>query len=208
MKLEDYLDDAGNIVLPPDVTITSFLDHNIDQFGDTASYRYIDFEHDPGGRPIELTWHELGVRLRAVGARLQQVTQAGERVAILAPQGVDYVVGFFAAIQAGNIAVPLFAPELPGHAERLDAVLADATPTVVLTTSAGAEAVQTFLRKLPRDRRPRVIAIDAVPDSVGATFVPADLKSDGIAYLQYTSGSTRNPAPGAVTARSRRSTAP
>jgi len=201
LKLEDYLDPAGNIALPPDVTITSFLDHNIAQFGDTASYRYIDFEHDPGGRPIELTWHELGVRLRAVGARLQQVTQPGERVAILAPQGVDYVVGFFAAIQAGNIAVPLFAPELPGHAERLDAVLADATPTVVLTTSVGAEAVQTFLRKLPRDRRPRVIAIDAVPDSVGATFVPAELASDGIAYLQYTSGSTRTPAGVEITHR-------
>ena len=201
LKLEDYLDEAGNIALPPDVTITSFLDHNIAQFGDTASYRYIDYEHDPDGRPIELTWHELGVRLRAVGARLQQVSQPGDRVAILAPQGVDYVVGFFAAIQAGNIAVPLFAPELPGHAERLDAVLADATPTVVLTTSVGAEAVNAFLRKLPRDRRPRVIAIDAVPDSLGATFTPAELSGDGIAYLQYTSGSTRAPAGVEITHR-------
>ncbi len=112
----------------------------------------------------------------------------------MAPQGVDYVVGFFAAIAAGNIAVPLFAPELPGHAERLDAVLADARPAVVLTTTTAAEAIQTFLRKLPRFRRPRVIAVDAVPDSVGATFVPAVLDTDDIAYLQYTSGSTRAPA--------------
>ena len=201
LKLEDYLDDAGDIALPPDVNITSFLDHNIAQFGDTVSYRYLDFEHDSAGRPIELTWHELGLRLRAVGARLQQVAAPGERVAILAPQGVDYVVGFLAAVKAGNIAVPLFAPELPGHAERLDAVLADATPTVVLTTTAGAGAVQEFLRKLPRDRRPRVIAIDAVPDSVGATFVPGELSGDGIAYLQYTSGSTRTPAGVEITHR-------
>ena len=201
LKLEDYLDAAGNIVLPPDVTITSFLDHNIAEFGDTASYRYLDYEHDAAGRPVELTWHQLGVKLRAVGARLQQVTEPGDRVAILAPQGVDYVVGFFAAIQAGNIAVPLFAPELPGHAERLDAVLSDALPTVVLTTTSAAEGVQGFLRKLPRNRRPRVLAIDAVPDAVGATFVPAELKSDGIAYLQYTSGSTRVPAGVEITHR-------
>ncbi len=201
LKLEDYLDAAGNIVLPPDVTITQFLDRNIAELGDTASYRYVDYEHDSSGRPIELTWHQLGVRLRAVGARLQQVTKPGDRVAILAPQGVDYVIGFFAAIHAGNIAVPLFAPELPGQAERLDAVLADATPAVVLTTTEGAGAVQAFLRKLPHDRRPRVLAIDAVPDSVGATFVPAELKSDGIAYLQYTSGSTRAPAGVEITHR-------
>jgi acyl-CoA synthetase (AMP-forming)/AMP-acid ligase II len=36
-------------------------------------------------------------------------------VGILAPQGVDYVVGLFAAISAGTIALPLFAPKLPGH---------------------------------------------------------------------------------------------
>src|SRR5882762_2668716 len=66
---------------------------------------------------------------------------------------------------AGNIAVPLFAPELPGHVERLEVVLADATPSVVLTTTAVAESVTDVLRKIPRQRRPRVIAVDAVPDS-------------------------------------------
>jgi len=201
LRLDDYLDAGGNITLPPGLTLTTFLDHNIAEFGETASYRYLDYDHDPNGRAIELTWRQLGVRLRAIGARLQQITRPGDRVAILAPQGVDYVVGFFAAIQAGNIAVPLFAPELPGHAERLHAVLCDAQPSVVLTTSAAADRVQSYLRSLPRGRRPRAIAIDAVPDSVGETFAPARLDSDGIAYLQYTSGSTRSPAGVEITHR-------
>src|ERR1700694_2317319 len=94
----------------------------------------------PPSRPAPSDRTQLGAKLRAVGARLQQVTHPGDRVAILAPQGVDYVVGFFAAIQAGTIAVPLFAPELPGHAERLEAVLSDARPSVVLTTTAAAQA--------------------------------------------------------------------
>ena len=192
MKIEDYLDSEGNITLAEGVTLTSYLDHNIAELGETTSYRHLDYDHD--GRAVELTWPQLGARLRAVGARLQQVTRPGDRVAILAPQGVDYVVGFFAAIQAGNIAVPLFAPELPGHAERLDAVLSDARPSVVLTTTAAAESVGDFLCKLPRQRRPRVIAVDAVPDSVGATFAPQQVDTDDIAYLQYTSGSTRTPA--------------
>ena len=49
-------------------------------------------------------------------------------MAILAPQGLDYVAGFFAAIKAGTIAVPLFAPEWQGHAERLAIALHDSRP--------------------------------------------------------------------------------
>ncbi|GJF18204.1 nitrate ABC transporter substrate-binding protein [Mycolicibacterium cyprinidarum] len=198
MRLADYLNPDGDIAIPAGVTLTSFLDRNIAALGDTPAYRYLDFDHDC---TVELSWAQLGTRLRAIGARLQQVARPGDRVAILTPQGVDYVVGFFAAIQAGTIAVPLFAPELPGHTERLDAVLSDACPTVVLTTTGAAQAVREFLRTLPRDRRPRMIAVDAVPDAVGGSFVPAPLDVDEVAYLQYTSGSTRNPAGVEITHR-------
>lgn len=199
LRLEDFLDREGDIAIPAGITLTSFLDGNVARLGDSPAYRYLDFDRDC---TVDLTWTQLGRRLRAVGARVQQITSPGDRVAILAPQGVEYVVGFFAAIHAGAIAVPLFAPELPGHAERLDAVLNDAQPSVILTTTSAAEAVRVFLRALPRDRRPRVIAVDAVPDSVGAEFVPAQLDTDGIAYLQYTSGSTRAPAGVQITHRS------
>ena len=199
LRLDDYLDREGNIAIPAGTTLTSFLGRNAVEFGDTPAYRYLDFDHD---RVVELTWSQLRARLDAVGNRLRQVTQPGDRVAILTPQGVEYVVGFFAAIEAGTIAVPLFAPELPGHAERLHAVLADAQPSVVLTTSSAAEAVRSFLRVLPRDRRPRMIAVDAVPDAVGIGFERAPLQTDDIAYLQYTSGSTRTPAGVEITHRS------
>jgi acyl-CoA synthetase (AMP-forming)/AMP-acid ligase II len=200
-ELTDYLDADGEIVLPEGVNMVTFLDRHIDDISDAIAYRFLDYAHDADGTMIELTWGELGTRLRAIGARLQQITARGDRVAILAPQGIDYIVGFFAAIKAGDIAVPLFAPEFPGHAERLDAVLGDARPSVVLTTTAAAAAVQEFVRSLPRDSRPRVIAIDEVPDSVGATFAPVRLDTDDIAYLQYTSGSTRSPVGVEITHR-------
>lgn len=47
-----------------------------------------------------------------------------------------------------------------------------------------------------------MIAVDAVPDSVGTGFVPARLATDDVAYLQYTSGSTRTPAGVEITHRS------
>ena len=200
-RAEDYLDANGRIVLPEDINLITFLDRSVAHFGGAVAYRYLDYTQHAQGQGAELTWSELGTRTRAIAARLQQVTSRGDRVAVLAPSGLDYVVGFFAAIMAGNVALPLFAPELPGHAERLNAVLHDAEPAVFLTTAAASEAVQTCVRMLPRTRRPRVIAIDSVPDSVGATFVPTQLGSDDVAYLQYTSGSTRTPTGVEITHR-------
>jgi acyl-CoA synthetase (AMP-forming)/AMP-acid ligase II len=189
-----YGDAERGITLPPGTSLSQLLDQNIEKFGNELAYRYVDYSHDPDGTALELTWSQVGIRSQAIGARLQQVTSRGDRVAILAPQGLDYVTSFFAAIQAGNIAVPLFAPELPGHAERLDAVLTDALPAVVLTTTSASDAVQKFVRLMPRETKPRIIAVDAIPDSVGSTFAPSKLDTDDIAYLQYTSGSTRAPA--------------
>src|SRR5689334_16016531 len=151
-QLTDYLDAEGSIVLPEGVNLVTMLDRHIDEIGDAVAYRFLDYSRDSDGEMIQLTWAALGSRLRAIGARLQQVTSRGDRVAILAPQGIDYIVGFFAAIKAGDIAVPLFAPEFPGHAERLDAVLGDAKPSVVLTTAGAAATVQEFVRSLPRAR--------------------------------------------------------
>jgi acyl-CoA synthetase (AMP-forming)/AMP-acid ligase II len=198
--LAPYVHADGTIVVPDDVTVTSFLVRNAARWQDRAAYRFLDFG-DGQGRAVELSWNGLVDSVQAVGARLQQVTTPGDRVAILAPQGLDYVIGFFAAIRAGTIAVPLFAPTLSGHAQRLQAVLADAGPTVILTTTGAAESVRSFLRAAPVAERPRLIAIDAVPASLATSFIENSQCADDIAYLQYTSGSTRDPAGVEITHR-------
>jgi fatty acid CoA ligase FadD32 len=103
------------------------------------------------------------------------------------------MVAFFGTLYSGRIAVPLFDPAEPGHVGRLHAVLDDCQPTAILTTTASAEGVRKFFRSRPANERPRVIAVDAVPDEVGATWEHVDVATDTIAYLQYTSGSTRIP---------------
>jgi fatty-acyl-CoA synthase len=201
LRIEDCLDSGGGVTLPAGVTLPSMVDRNIAHVGDSVAYRYLDYARSADGVAHELTWAELGVRMRAIGAHLQRIAAREDRVAILAPQGIDYVVGFFAAIKAGNIAVPLFAPELPGHAERLDTALRDSRPTVVLTTLAAVDAVEEFLNKLPRVRRPQVVVIDRIPDSDESGFVPVEIGVDDISHLQYTSGSTRPPVGVEITHR-------
>lgn len=202
VQIEECLDADGGIVLPPGDTLISLIERNIANVGDAVAFRYLDYAGPDEGRAVEWTWTRLGERLRAIGARLQQVADPGERVAILAPQGLDYVAGFYAAVKCGNIAVPLFAPELPGHAERLEVALHDSTPTVVLTTTAVRRQVDEFLVGMPDGLQPRVIVIDEIPDAAAAEFVPVPIDVDGVSHLQYTSGTTRAPVGIAVTHRS------
>jgi acyl-CoA synthetase (AMP-forming)/AMP-acid ligase II len=199
--INDYVRADGTIFLPDGLTLTSFFEGNRAAFGDLPAYRFIDYAKDPDGQVVDLSWNGLWSRVRAIGARIQQVTKPGDRVAILAPQGLEYVAGFFAAVHAGRIAVPLFAPTLSGHAERLTAVLADALPAAVLTTTATAETAREFLRTHPVPGRPRLIAVDAVPETLASMFVDAPVGTDDVAYLQYTSGSTRIPAGVEITHR-------
>ncbi|MFC9893108.1 long-chain-fatty-acid--AMP ligase FadD32 [Nocardia sp. NPDC127579] len=198
---DDYLDETGNIIIPEGRTLVDHVEKHTRNDANTLAYRYIDYSRERDGEVHELTWQEFGVRLRAVATRLQQVTKPGDRVAILAPQGLDYVISFFAAIYAGCISVPLFDPDEPGHTDRLHAVLGDCTPSAILTASSSAAGVRQFFRALPASQRPRIIAVDAIPDSVGDTWVRPDIKVDDIAYLQYTSGSTRVPAGVEITHR-------
>jgi len=201
LRIEDCLTADGGVALPPGVTLPSLIDRNVAHVGDAVAYRYLDFTRSEVGAAQELTWAELGVRVRAVAARLRSVTAAGDRVAILAPQGLEYVTAFFAAIKAGTVAVPLFAPELPGHAERLDTALRDSRPSVVLTTVAALSSVEGFLATLPPGIRPNVLICEHVSDDEGDGFVPAEVDVDDVSHLQYTSGSTRPPVGVEITHR-------
>ena len=206
MEFEQYHDASGAIVIPDRTTLVDFVESNVsaarqDESADYLIYRYMDYSTTRDGEVQELTWSRFGDRLYAIAARLQQVAKPGDRVAILAPQGLDYIVSFFAAIHAGLIAVPLFDPDEPGHHDRLHAVLGDCAPAVILTSTESAAGVRKLFRELPARERPRTVAVDAIPDELGSGWTRPDLGADDIAYLQYTSGSTRVPAGVEITHR-------
>ncbi len=183
----------GQIRFPDSGSLVLHVERWTKVRGDKLAYRFLDFSTERDGVAKDLNWADFGVRNRAVGARLQQVTEPGDRVAILCPQNLEYLIAFFGTLYSGRIAVPLFDPSEPGHVGRLHAVVDDCHPSAILTTTEAAEGVRKFFRSRPAKERPRVIAVDAVPDEVGATWEPVDVEHDTIAYLQYTSGSTRIP---------------
>ena len=72
-----------------------------------------------------LTWSQVYQRARVVAEELLLCGSVGDRAAILAPQGLDYIVAFFGAMQAGFIAVPLSVPQFGTHDERVLGALRD-----------------------------------------------------------------------------------
>jgi fatty acid CoA ligase FadD32 len=188
-----FIDKNGQIKFPDNTDLVRHVEKWAKVRGDQLAYRFLDFSTERDGVAKDISWAEFGARNRAVGARLQQVTQPGDRVAILCPQSLDYLTAFFGTLYAGRIAVPLFDPAEPGHVGRLHAVLDDCSPSAILTTSDSAEGVRKFFRSRPAKERPRVVAVDAVPNEVASTWEPIPAGPETVAYLQYTSGSTRTP---------------
>jgi long chain fatty acid CoA FadD26 len=166
---------------------------------DAPAFTFIDYELDPAGFTETLTWSQAYQRVQVVAAEIASCGSPGDRMAILAPQGLEYIVGFLGVMEAGFIAVPLSVPQFGMHDERVSAVLTDCAPVAILTTSAVVGHVVASACAQDGRSAPAVIEIDALDlDSPPMCPRRADTK---IALLQYTSGSTGNPAGVVVTHR-------
>src|SRR4028118_2277898 len=78
--------------------------------GDRLAYAFLA----QGEIEARLTYAELDARARALGGALQEAGAAGERVALLFPPGLDFIVAFFGCLYAGAVAVPALPPRRRG----------------------------------------------------------------------------------------------
>lgn len=186
----------------PARSLLGYLSRWADTQGDALAFTFVDHSTESGGTAHSIRWAELDLMVRAAAAHLGALITTGDRVALLMGNGLEYVIGFLAATHAGAIAVPLFDPRLPGHGERLAAVLDDCSPTVVMTTRSGTDPVRAFVAEHATagtvdGTPPRVVPLDAagpIDERAAETWEAPAVGGDDIAYLQYTSGSTRTPA--------------
>ncbi|MEU2037905.1 fatty acyl-AMP ligase [Nocardia niwae] len=85
--------------------------------------------------PVTLTYAGLHAAAGALAARLRRESAPGDRVAILCAHGIDYAVAFLACLYSNRVAVPLFPAVGTRNRDRLQAVLADARPTLGLISA-------------------------------------------------------------------------
>ena len=159
-----------------------------------SAFTFIDYDTDWEGVEHTLTWAQLNQQVVSLAYEIRQHAAIGDRVVILAPQSMPYILGFLAAFEANVIAVPLSTPTMGTHDERVSAVVQDARPSVILTTSELAEAVAPYAAAQDGTPAATVLEIDQLDLTVRRRSTSRRETPPDTAYLQYTSGSTRTPA--------------
>lgn len=177
-----------------DFSVSAVLRERASLQPNDIAFTYIDYEQDWDGVAESLTWSQLYRRTLNVAHQLRFCGTTGDRAVILAPQGLDYIVAFLGAMEAGRIAVPLSLPMGGATDARVSSVLQDASPTVILTTSSVVGGLADHIRPQPGTSAPSIIEVDVLDADRGHGRRVNGNGHPSIAYLQYTSGSTRLPA--------------
>ncbi|WP_437114823.1 amino acid adenylation domain-containing protein [Streptomyces longispororuber] len=141
------------------------------------------------GTTRSLAYGELADAKNALAATLRAAGVApGERVAVAVPRSLEQVVALVAVVSAGGAYVPL---DLAYPDERLEYVLADAAPQVVLVDRDHRDR---FTGLLARAGVPaRVLVQGEEPPRTDEQPPPAAADWHDPAYVIYTSGSTGRP---------------
>ncbi len=150
---------------------------------------------DERDQPISMD--DIRTRAHGFAAGLRNAGVApGDRVALVLPTGVDFVAGFFGVLTAGAIPVPLYPPvrlgKLDEYRQRTTAMLAAVQAAVVVTEAR----ISPLLADIPT-RLGCLLAAEL--DGVATPELTA--APDDIALIQFSSGTTHDPKPVALTHR-------
>lgn len=142
------------------------------------------------GTETTLTYAELDRSARTIAGRLLEVLKPGERVLLVYPAGLEFVTAFLACQYAGIVAVPATHPKPRRPMPRMTRIAEDCNARVALTNGATLDAID-FSRQDAVVSGLEWIATDAASDANIADVTHSD--PEGLAFLQYTSGSTSEP---------------
>ena len=175
---------------PPRDHFVSVLRHWADRRGGQPAYHFTD------GESVEecLTYAQLWKEVRSLAGYLQGRCgiRPGDRVLLLYPPGLDFVVGFFACHAAGAVAVPAYPPRRNRKASRIRSIVVDADARWALSTISIADQLTgdqwhedlVGVQVLGTD--------DSSTRDIGNWRMP-NLRGESLGVLQYTSGSTGSP---------------
>ena len=186
VDLQQYF---GNDI-PPTDHFVSILDHWSSRQPDSIAFRFTDVESLEQSISYAQLWDEV----RALAGYMQGKCRIrpGDRVLLLYPPGLDFIVGFFACHAVGAIAVPAFPPRSNRKSSRIRSIVVDADAKWALTTGGIAERLtgKTWHEDLVGVQ---ILGTDDPACRDIDRFRLPSIDENTLAVLQYTSGSTGSP---------------
>jgi fatty-acyl-CoA synthase len=147
-----------------------------------------------------LSWSEVRTRAGATAGALHHLgVRAGDRVAIVLPTSADFMDAFFGTLLVGAVPVPLYPPVRLGRLEeytRTTARMVQLSGAVLVLTDG---LVGRLLGEAVAASRPR-LGCHRLSTLREAGEVPVELSvtPDALAVVQFSSGSTVDPKPVAL----------
>ncbi|MBV1880990.1 MAG: amino acid adenylation domain-containing protein [Pseudomonadales bacterium] len=166
---------------------------------DRVVYTFLLDDHH---QPRSITYAELDQMAKAVAVRLTDMDAYGQRALMLYPSGSDFLVAFLGCLYAGVVCVPAYPPRKNQNLERLQAIIDDCQPRIILGTSALLSAVEPLLNREGSSSAQSIkwLSSDTVvaEEAAGYPYLglnadKASINGETLAFLQYTSGSTDTP---------------
>ncbi|MDM8557193.1 type I polyketide synthase [Candidatus Parabeggiatoa sp. HSG14] len=142
---------------------------------------------------FSITYTQLDQNARVIATKLQSMVAPGERVLLLYPSGLDYIIAFLGCLYAGVIAVPTYPPRRNRSDPRLQAIVTDAQATVVATTTEILSHIGPHHSHTPELKTLQWLATDNLSQELAKNWQFPDINKNTLAFLQYTSGSTGTP---------------
>jgi acyl-CoA synthetase (AMP-forming)/AMP-acid ligase II len=170
-------------------TLVDILRYRAQAQPDRLTYTFLS---NRGQQTAKLTYRELYQRASGIASALQTMGAGGERVLLFFPPGLDYISAFLGCLLAGGIAVPCYPPHRNKPNTQLIGIQADSQASVALTTAHILENLHEYFPASYHWQDLRWLAADTLAgmDEMGLGCSSA---ADGLAFLQYTSGSTAAP---------------
>lgn len=163
---------------------------------DARAYTILDDDLNEAAR---CTYRELAQLATEMASRIRQRVHVGERVVLVFPTGMDFLRALYGCLVAGVIPVPAYPPDSAKGLKKLAHIVSDCGARLVLTDRMLHGMMQKRGIALAGVDIESIDAIEALPND--PAFVPLSPEPDQPAFLQYSSGSTRDPRGVIVTHR-------
>lgn len=174
--------------------LIDLLSQRAETHANQTLYSFISHKEEPQS----LSFASLYENASHLATMIKKRVRPGDRVVIMLPPGMEFVIAFYSCLCAGAITVPLYLPSNRKLVEQVHRILEDCSPQLILSSphllnDDNANPFNHMLLGFIDVKRNDIQWHGQVRNRNRCSNAEPPRMTEGIAFLQYTSGSTGVP---------------